>query len=102
MKKNYAIILFITENNCTQEEVNKVISTLDRDFKFENRGASYSSDKHHKGTLLIKTSNGYDANTVFEGTKKQLEKVKFSSKKRFNCQLTIAGFDVVTDTIFIG
>lgn len=103
MAKNYAVILFIAEKNCGRGQLEDLISILTEEHDFEFKGSSFSGapEHQHDGTLLIKTYRGDNADVVIEGVKRQLEGIDYPGLMKFNCQLSVAGIDTVSESIFI-
>lgn len=101
MSRPYAVILHITEKNCSKEQLDKLISLLKEENRFSFLGSSFSSDKTHNGTTLYKSLSGENAQIVFEGVKAEIESMEINMMGNFNCQLTVAATDVVSDVIFI-
>jgi len=101
MSRPYSVSLHIAEKNCTKEDLDKFISILRQDHNFQLFGSSFSSDKTHQGSTLVKSVSGDSAETVFEGVKNQLEAINTGTMVRFNCQLTVSATDFVSDTLFI-
>lgn len=97
----YAVVLHITEKNCTVEELNKLISILQTEYDFKSLGSSFTSDRVHLGTTLVKPSKGNHANKVLEAVKKKLNTIDTGTMVKFNCQLTTAATNVATDILFI-
>lgn len=101
MSRPYSVTLHITEKNCSKDQLDKFISILTENHNFEFKGSSFASDNSHQGSTLVKPVSGDNANTVFDGVKSQLKKIETGTTVRFNCQLTVAATDVVSDAIFI-
>ncbi len=101
MSRPYAVILHITEKNCSKEQLEKLISLMKEVNSFSLLGSSYSSDKTHNGTTLFKSVSGENAQVLFEVVKAEIEATEINMMGNFNCQLTVAATDVVSDVIFI-
>lgn len=101
MSKPYSVTLHIAEKNCKKDDLDKLISILKDEHSFNFFGSSFSSDKTHQGTTMIKPVSGDDAKSVLDGVKNEIEKIETKTMVRFNCQLTVSASDVETDTIFI-
>ena len=100
MSKPYSVTLHITEKNCTKEKLDKLIALLqEKNFNFY--GSSFSPDKTHNGTTLVKSVSGDNAETVFEGVKNDLESTEINMLGSFNCQLTVAATDVISEVLFM-
>lgn len=102
MNTPHAVILHITEKNCSIDELNRLISLLKDNHHFcQLGGPSFDSNKNHLGTNLIKPVKGKNAKAIIELVIKELNNVKTETMVRFNCQLTVAATTVESDTVFI-
>lgn len=101
MSRPYSVTLHIAEKNYTKDKLDKLITLLQEKKKFSLLGSSFSSDKTHNGTTLVKSVSGPNVNTVFEGVKNDLETTEINMMGRFNCQLTVAAIDVRSDVLFM-
>lgn len=97
----HAIVLHVTEKNCTPEELDKLISILRKEYNFQLLCSSFSSGHAHLGTTLVKSSKGEKPTKIFEAIKKELNAIDTGTMVRFNCQLTVVANKVATETLFI-
>lgn len=77
MSRPYSVSLHIAEKNCTKGDLDKFIGILKQDHNFQLLGSSFSSDKIHQGSTLVKPISGNSAETVYEGTKKTIGSNKY-------------------------
>lgn len=101
MSRPYSVTLHIAEKNCTKDELDKLINLLQEKKSFSLLGSSFSPDKTHKGTTLVKSVSGEKAAKIFEGVKNDLESTEINMEGNFNCQLTVAATDVSSDILFM-
>lgn len=106
MSKPHAVVLHITEKNCTKDQLDALISLLKKKYNFQFLGSSFTPNHEeqnfdHNGTTLVKSVSGEDPDIILAGTKRQLDNLKTGMMVRFNCQITVAATDISSDIYFI-
>lgn len=98
----HAVVLHVNEKNSSVNELNTLIKILEDEHKFGVLGGpSYSSDKTHQGTTLIKSVSGDNPHEIFETVQDELQSINTDDMAQFACRLTVASTEVATDPVFI-
>lgn len=98
----HAVVLHISEKNSSVDELDNLIQILEDEHHFRVIGGpSYSSDKTHRGTTLVKSISGDNPHDIFENVQDELNNINTDDMAQFGCRLTVASTDVATDPVFI-
>lgn len=102
MSVPHAVVLHISEKNSSVDELNNLIQILVDENNFRVLGGpSYSSDKIHRGTTLVKSVSGDNPHDILENVQIELKNINTDDMAQFGCRLTVASTEVATDPVFI-